>query len=154
MVSRRQFHQIAIAAAASAALPASAQTPPAPLVAAAAAAGERPRQEARGTIRSEIIGSHGIVAAGRNFTVQAGTRILAAGGNAFDAGVAAVFAAAVNEISHFGLGGEAPVVLYQAATGKVTVVSGQGTAPKAASPKVFQAAGVIPGNGPNGGTIP
>ena len=80
--------------------------------------------------------------------------MLAAGGNAFDAGVAAVFAAAVNEISHFGLGGEAPAIVFQAASGKVTVICGQGTAPKAATPAHFRAAGVIPGNGPNGGTVP
>ena len=81
-------------------------------------------------------------------------RILAAGGNAFDAGVAAVLAAAVNEFSHFGMGGEAPAIVLEAATGKVTVVCGQGTAPKAATPAYFREAGVIPGNGPNGGTVP
>lgn len=86
--------------------------------------------------------------------MEAGTRILAAGGNAFDAGVAAVLAAAVNEFSHFGMGGEAPAIVFQAATGKVTVICGQGVAPKAATPAHFLAAGVIPGNGPNGGTVP
>src|SRR6266511_3206605 len=34
------------------------------------------------------------------------------GGNAIDAGVASVFAAAVCEISHFGFGGEAPTMIY------------------------------------------
>jgi gamma-glutamyltranspeptidase/glutathione hydrolase len=106
------------------------------------------------TLRPELYGTHGMVAAGRQYTVEAGTRILAAGGNAFDAGVAAVFAAAVNEISHFGMGGEAPAIVFQAATGKVTVICGQGSAPKAARPEHFLAAGIIPGNGPNGGTVP
>ena len=41
-------------------------------------------------------------------------RMLARGGNAVDAGVAATFAAAVTEISHFGLGGEVPIILYLA----------------------------------------
>ncbi|RYD89206.1 MAG: gamma-glutamyltransferase family protein, partial [Sphingobacteriales bacterium] len=76
--------------------------------------------------------------------VGTGTRILAAGGNAFDAGVAAVFAAAVNEISHFGLGGEAPAIVFDSRSGKVTVVCGQGSAPKAATPQRFLAAGIIP----------
>jgi gamma-glutamyltranspeptidase / glutathione hydrolase len=57
------------------------------------------------TMRPEIVGSHGIVAAGRNYTVEAGIRMLRAGGNAVDAGVASVFAASVVEISHFGFGG-------------------------------------------------
>ncbi|BBD98222.1 gamma-glutamyltranspeptidase [Sphingobium amiense] len=106
------------------------------------------------TLRPEIVGSFGIVAAGRHYAVAAGTRILMAGGNATDAGVAAVFAAAVTEISHFGFGGEAPTIIYDAKAKKVSVVNGQGTAPALATPARFAAAGVIPGNGPNGGTIP
>src|SRR5690606_33585857 len=65
-----------------------------------------------------------------------------------------VLAAAVNEISHFGMGGEAPAIVFQADSGKVTVVCGQGPAPMAARPAHFRGAGVIPGNGPNGGTVP
>ena len=133
MVSRRDFHRISIAAAAAAALPAAAQAQSA--APAAAAAPVQPRSvRIEPTLRPELYGTHGIVAAGRHYTVEAGRQILAAGGNAFDAGVAAVFAAAVNEISHFGLGGEAPAIVFQAASGKVTVVCGQGTAPKAATP--------------------
>jgi gamma-glutamyltranspeptidase/glutathione hydrolase len=60
----------------------------------------------------------------------------------------------VNEISHFGMGGEAPAIVFEASTGKVSVICGQGTAPKAAKPAQFMAAGVIPGNGPNAGTVP
>ena len=106
------------------------------------------------TLRPEIVGNFGIVAAGRHYAVAAGTRILLTGGNATDAGVAAVFAAAVTEISHFGFGGEAPTILYDAKTRKVSVVNGQGTAPALATPDRFKAAGVIPGNGPSGGTVP
>ena len=106
------------------------------------------------TLRPEIVGNFGIVAAGRHYAVAAGTRMLMAGGNATDAGVAAVFAAAVTEISHFGFGGEAPTIIYDAKAKKVSVVNGQGTAPALATPDRFAEAGVIPGNGPNGGTIP
>jgi gamma-glutamyltranspeptidase/glutathione hydrolase len=106
------------------------------------------------TMRPEILGTFGVVAAGRHYAVAAGIRILMAGGNATDAGVAAVFAASVTEISHFGFGGEAPTIIYDAKTSKVSVVNGQGCAPKLATPSVFEAQGVIPGNGPNGGTVP
>lgn len=106
------------------------------------------------TLRPEIVGNFGIVAAGRHYAVAAGNRILLAGGNATDAGVAATLAAAVTEISHFGFGGEAPTLIYDAKMKKVLVVNGQGTAPGLATPDKFAAEGVIPGNGPNGGTIP
>ena len=153
MPSRRDFHRFSIAAAAAAALPRAgvAQNAPPPSIAARAAS---PPAEQMSTVRPELYGTHGMVAAGTSYTVQAGTQILGAGGNAFDAGVAAVLAAAVNEISHFGMGGEAPAIVFQAATGKVTVISGQGPAPMAARPAHFRGAGVIPGNGPNGGTVP
>ena len=106
------------------------------------------------TLRPEIVGNFGIVAAGRHYAVAAGTRILMAGGNATDAGVAAVFAAAVTEISHFGFGGEVPTIVYDAKAKQVSVVNGQGVAPALATPDKFAKAGVIPGNGPNGGTVP
>src|SRR3954466_3261942 len=100
------------------------------------------------TMRPEILGTRGIVAAGRHFSVSAGVRIMQQGGNATDAGVATVFAAAVCEISHFGFGGESPVMIYDAKTKEVIVINGQGTAPKAATPDLFKGAESIPGNGP------
>jgi gamma-glutamyltranspeptidase/glutathione hydrolase len=106
------------------------------------------------TVRGEVRGTHGVVAAGRTFTVDAGARMMTAGGNAIDAGVAAVFAAAVTEISHFGLGGEAPIIIYSARDKRVVVVNGQGTAPKAANPQLFAGKTAIPGNGPLGATLP
>src|SRR5215831_9943191 len=111
----------------------------------------KPRVE---TMRPEIVGRHGVVAAGRHYTVEAGMRILHAGGNAVDAGVAAVFAASVVEISHFGFGGECPTMIYDAKAKKVVVVNGQGPAPKAASRGLFEAKGMVDGNGPLGATIP
>lgn len=105
-------------------------------------------------LRGEVRATHGIVAAGRSFAADAGARILASGGNAIDAGVAAIYAAAVVEISHFGLGGEAPIILYSARGGEVAVINGQGPAPKAATPALFAGRDAIPGNGPLGATIP
>ncbi|HLN59333.1 MAG TPA: gamma-glutamyltransferase family protein, partial [Thermoanaerobaculia bacterium] len=95
-----------------------------------------------------------IVAGGRNFSVAAGLRMLERGGNAVDAGVAAVFAASVVEISHFGFGGECPLMIYDAKTKKVVVVNGQGPAPKAASPELFKAKGKVDANGPLAATVP
>ena len=98
--------------------------------------------------------SRGVVAAGRTFTVEAGSRLLAAGGNAIDAGVASILAGAVVEISHFGLGGEAPIIIYSARDRRVVVINGQGSAPRAANPALFAGRSAIPGNGPLGATVP
>ena len=120
----------------------------------AAPAGEPQSPAAFQPLRSEIRVDNGVVAAGRTFTVEAGARILAEGGNAIDAGVASIFAAAVVEISHFGLGGEAPIIIYSAKDKKTIVINGQGPAPRAATPAMFAGADGIPANGPLGATIP
>jgi gamma-glutamyltranspeptidase/glutathione hydrolase len=106
------------------------------------------------TMRPEIIGTHGIVAGGRHYSVAAGVRILDQGGNAVDAGVATVLAASVVEISHFGFGGEAPTMIFDAKARDVIVVNGQGPAPKAATAAMFARTGKVDGNGPLGATIP
>src|SRR4029077_7211646 len=106
------------------------------------------------SIRGEVRASHGVVAAGRTFTADAGARLLSAGGNAVDGGGAGIFAAAVTEISHFGLGGEAPIIIYSAREKRVVVINGQGPAPKAANPQMFAGKDAIPGNGPLGATLP
>ena len=130
------------------------------LVAATAGAQQRAEEPTRvaslhaDTMRPEILGTHGIVAAGRHYSVAAGVRILQQGGNAIDAGVASVLAASIVEISHFGFGGEAPTMIYDAKTKEIIVINGQGPAPKAATPALFAARGLIPGNGPLGATIP
>jgi gamma-glutamyltranspeptidase/glutathione hydrolase len=111
-------------------------------------------QAPAGSIRGEVRAGHGIVAAGRTFTADAGARVMSAGGNAIDGGVAAIFAAAVTEISHFGLGGEAPIIIYSARDKRVVVINGQGPAPKAANPSLFAGKDAIPGNGPLGATLP
>jgi len=119
------------------------------VLAPAVVSGQRPV-----SVRGEIRASRGIIAAGRTFTADAGARLMAGGGNAIDAGVASLFAAAVTEISHFGLGGEAPIIIYSARDNRVVVINGQGPAPKAANPQLFAGKDAIPGNGPLGATLP
>ena len=81
MPTRREFHKLSIAAAAATLAKSTRAQSAAPQ-----AAGAAPSQRSAPTLRPEIYGTHGIVAAGRHYTVEAGTRILAAGGNAFDTG--------------------------------------------------------------------
>ena len=121
------------------------------------AAGQTPSADGivgSSTYRPEAVGRVGVVAAGRHFAAEAGMRMLARGGNAIDAGVAATFAAGVSEISHFGMGGEVPIIVYLADRREVAVISGQGPAPVAASVDVFRRQRGIPGSGPSGGTVP
>src|SRR5262249_44219570 len=106
------------------------------------------------TMGRESGGQHGMVAAGRHYSVSAGTRIMQQGGNAIDAGVATVFAASVVEISHFGFGGEVPTMIFDAKTKKTIVINGQGPAPKAATPALFKEKGKVDSNGPLGATLP
>ena len=59
------------------------------------------------TGRPVVSGTHGVISSGHPLTSMAGMRMLLAGGNAFDAMVAAVFAAAVIEpIASYSLGAE------------------------------------------------
>lgn len=69
------------------------------------------------------------VAAGNQLVTQAAMRTLQAGGNAVDAGVAALLAGAVTEFSHYGFGGEAPL-LIRTPDGEVHSIAGVGTAPQ------------------------
>src|SRR5947209_7115303 len=82
-------------------------------------------------------GTHGAVAAGSEYATEAGMRLYYAGGNAVDAGIAAMLAASVTEFSHFGMGGEAPI-LVRTKAGKVFAIAGVGTMPKAATADFFR----------------
>jgi len=59
------------------------------------------------------------------------------GGNAVDSGVAAMFAGATTELSHYGMGGEAPI-LIRTKDGKVYSIAGVGTMPKLATAEFFR----------------
>src|SRR5215475_12773590 len=83
-------------------------------------------------MRQSVRGVHGVVAAGTDYATEAGMRTYYRGGNAVDVGVAAMFAASVTELSHFGLGGEAPILIRTKA-GKVYAIAGVGTMPKLAT---------------------
>ncbi|MCC6539556.1 MAG: gamma-glutamyltransferase, partial [Bryobacterales bacterium] len=82
-------------------------------------------------------GLRGGIGAGTTHGTEAGLRLFHAGGNAVDAGVAALWVGAVTEYSHFGLGGEAPI-LIRTKQGKVFAIAGVGTMPKKASAEFFR----------------
>lgn len=83
--------------------------------------------------RPPVMGRNGAVSAGHPLVTSAAMEILQAGGNAFDAGVAAMFVGGVVEQDLYGLGGEGLVLVYPQSERTVTSVVGQGWAPKGAS---------------------
>lgn len=89
------------------------------------------------TMFPEVRVLHEMVGGGNNLVVEAGLRMLRAGGNAVDAGVAATLAAAVTEEDHFSMGGEMPALVKMAGQ-PVQVISGIGTAPAKATIEFFK----------------
>ena len=112
-------------------------------------AGRKPAQSSRPV----VLGSQGIVSSGHCLTSMSAARMLLSGGNAFDAAVAAGFAAAVVEpAASYTLCSEGTFMVYHAATGHMRALSGQGTAPGEATIDLFEGKGLdkIPtGPGPN-----
>lgn len=71
----------------------------------------------------------GVVAAGAADAVAAGIDILEAGGNAADAAVATILALNVTDHGDCSIGGEAPLLIFDAQKREVKSLSGQGRAP-------------------------
>src|SRR5213593_2984401 len=95
------------------------------------------------TTRPVVSGTQGVVSAGHPLVSMAGMRMLLSGGNAFDAVVAAGFAAAVVEpTASYTLCGECVALLYDARKRESVAVSGQGTAPAAMTIDVFRRRGL------------
>jgi gamma-glutamyltranspeptidase/glutathione hydrolase len=100
------------------------------------------------------VGTHGAVAAGGKESVAAGIEILKAGGNAADAAVATILALSVTDSTMFCFGGEVPILVYDAKSGVVQVVAGQGAAPKLATLEHFEKRGGIPLHGVEAAAVP
>ena len=71
----------------------------------------------------------GVVAAGGAGAVAAGIGILAQDGNAADAAVATLLALMVTDHGYCSIGGEVPLMIYDASRQEVKVLSGMGSAP-------------------------
>ena len=80
-----------------------------------------------------VMGRNAAVSAGHPLTTAAAFETLLKGGNAFDAGVAAMLVGGVVEQDLYSLGGEGLVLVYPRSSRKVVSVVGQGWAPKAAT---------------------
>ena len=91
-----------------------------------------------GSYRPTLMGTHRMVASGHPLASLAGERVLARGGNAIDAGVAAGLCLTVLQVDMIDLAGVAPIMIYLAAEDRVITLSGLGRWPQAASVAYFQ----------------
>lgn len=89
----------------------------------------------------------GLVASQDPRSADAGARVLAAGGNAVDAAVAAALAIGVVEPQMSGIGGSAWITIWRGEGRPCVVIDGTGRAPAAARPDMFE---LDPGADPTG----
>lgn len=106
--------------------------------------------------RSMAITPNGIVATSFTLASQAGAHILAKGGSAVDAAIAANAVLSVTEPMMNGIGGDMFAIYWDAKTGKLTGINSSGWAPQALTPEHLRAKGItrMPGRGIDSVTVP
>ena len=97
---------------------------------------------AREQSRSMVMTQYGIVATSQAVASQAGAAILAKGGSAVDAAIAANAALGVIEPMMNGVGGDLFAIVYEAKTKRLYGLNASGWAPKAISVQALQAKGI------------
>ncbi len=106
--------------------------------------------------RSLVISQQGIVATSQVLASQAGAQILARGGSAVDAAIAANAVLGVTEPLMTGLGGDLFAIRWDAKTGELTGLNSSGPAPLGLSPAFLAKHGhtSMPGDGIHSVTVP
>lgn len=106
--------------------------------------------------RSMVISQLGIVAASQSLAAQAGAQILAEGGSAADAAIAANIAEGVVEPMMNGMGGDFFAIEWNAKSGQLSGLNSSGWAPEALTPQHLRALGDtrMPQTGINSVTVP
>src|SRR5260370_462873 len=95
----------------------------------------------RSQARSMTYYGRGLVAPSRRPACQAGAQVLAGGGSAIDAAIAANATLGVVEPERGGIGGDLFVIYYEAKTGRLTGINASGWAPKGLSIDVLKSMG-------------
>ena len=115
-----------------------------------------PAQVDRSQGRSLVISRNGIVAAESPLAAQAGATILAHGGNAIDAAVAANAAMGVVAPMMNGIGGDLFAIVYEAKSDKLYGLNASGWSPAALTAEYLRQLGAaeMPTSGVNSVTVP
>lgn len=92
--------------------------------------------------RPTLMGTRGMIATEHYLSAEAGMRMLHAGGNAFDAAVAATLAEGVLNPHMHTFGGEISALAYLAREKNVFSINGDTVAPQAATIEAFQQRGI------------
>src|SRR3954453_16815006 len=110
----------------------------------------------RSQARSMVLSDRGIAATSQTLASQAGAQVLARGGSAIDAAIAANSTLGVVEPERGGIGGDLFVIYWEAKTGKLTGINASGWAPKALTIDVLKALGntTMPERGIHAVTVP
>jgi gamma-glutamyltranspeptidase / glutathione hydrolase len=106
--------------------------------------------------RSMVITDHGIVGTSHYLASQAGARILAKGGSAIDAAIAANAVLGVTEPMMNGMGGDLFLIYWDAKTGKLYGLNSSGWAPRKLSIEFLASKGIttMPHDGIHTVTVP
>jgi gamma-glutamyltranspeptidase/glutathione hydrolase len=112
--------------------------------------------QGRNYARSMVITQQGIVATSQALASEAGVQILARGGSAVDAAIAANAVLGVTEPMMDGIGGDMFCLYWDASSGKLTGLNASGPAPRALSLEVIKKAGFksMPTKGIHSVTVP
>jgi gamma-glutamyltranspeptidase/glutathione hydrolase len=97
----------------------------------------------RAQARSMVISRHGIVATSQTLASQAGAMVLARGGSAMDAAIAANAVLGVVEPMSNGIGGDLFAIYWDAKAGKLTGINASGWSPKALTPVLLRSKGIL-----------
>ncbi len=108
------------------------------------------------TNRPDVRGSRGAVSAGHPLAAQAGLQALHDGGNAVDAALTMAAVLAVVRPHMNGVGGDAFVFVWEAATREVHALNGSGRSGALATPDFFRGAGLdeVPERGGKAVSVP
>ena len=106
--------------------------------------------------RHLVYGRRGMICSNSPLAASAGLKVLQEGGNAFDAALAVAAVETVTLVPMCGLGGDSFVLLYDAATGRMTGINSSGVAATGATVDFYRAQGyrTMPLEGPHAVSVP